>query len=111
VIAAKHVDARIEGPIGRITLNRPATINALTLAMVEEIDFALDCCEQDETVEAVLLDGAGEGGLCAGDDVRALRESAVSGGARARSFWRAEYRLNARIAAFPKPVVAVMDAS
>jgi enoyl-CoA hydratase len=109
VIATKHVKARIEGPIGRITLDRPAALNALTLAMVEEIDYALDRYEADASVGTVLLDGAGERGFCAGADIAALRDSALSGGGTARCFWHAEYRLNARIAAFPKPVVAIMD--
>ena len=57
----------------------------------------------------VFIDGAGERGLCAGGDIRALRESALADGRAARDFWAAEYRLNARIARYPKPVVAIMN--
>jgi enoyl-CoA hydratase len=97
--------ARVEGRLGRITLNRPAAINALTHEMVVLIASALDAWRDDDVVETVLLDGAGERGFCAGGDVVALARS----GAEADAFWRAEYRLNATIARYPKPVVAFMD--
>ncbi|MBS1886979.1 MAG: enoyl-CoA hydratase/isomerase family protein [Actinobacteria bacterium] len=108
MILAKHVKARVEGHLGRVTLDRPEAINALTQAMIEEIDFALDRFEADPEVAAVVLDGTGERGFCAGGDVVALRASALEGGAAARRFWRDEYRLNARIASYPKPLVAIM---
>ena len=58
----------------------------------------------------VLVDGAGERGLCAGGDIRALYDAALIGDLSvARRFLAAEYRLNARIAAYPKPYVAFMD--
>ncbi|MEU1673268.1 enoyl-CoA hydratase/isomerase family protein [Streptomyces roseifaciens] len=101
---------RREGRAGRITLNRPRTINALTHAMVRRIRAALDAWEHDDAVTTVVLDGAGERGLCAGGDVRAVHDDVRAGrSAGAGEFWRDEYRLNARIAAYPKPYVALMD--
>ncbi|MCF3101583.1 enoyl-CoA hydratase/isomerase family protein [Streptomyces roseoverticillatus] len=101
---------RREGHAGRITLNRPRALNALTHAMVRRIAGALDAWEHDAAVTTVVLDGAGERGLCAGGDVRAVHDDVLAaGGAGAREFWRDEYRLNARIAAYPKPYVALMD--
>jgi enoyl-CoA hydratase len=55
------------------------------------------------------LEGAGERGLCAGGDIRALYESSKVKGDLGKILWREEYILNARIAAFPKPYVAFMD--
>jgi enoyl-CoA hydratase len=99
-----------EGALGHITLNRPAAINALTLEMTRLIDSALDRFEDDPDVGHVLLDGAGERGFCAGGDIIALYTAMQAGDATfPRTFWQEEYRLNARIHAFPKPVVAVMD--
>jgi enoyl-CoA hydratase len=98
-----------DGPVGRIVLNRPRALNALTHPMVRRIAAALDDWEQDPSVQLVEISGAGERGLCAGGDIRAIREDALRGGDEARAFWRDEYRLNARIAAFPKPCVALMD--
>ncbi|MCL2716124.1 MAG: enoyl-CoA hydratase/isomerase family protein [Alphaproteobacteria bacterium] len=98
-----------EGAAGVIRLNRPKTINALTLEMVRHIDAALDDFEGNRDVGVILLEGAGERGLCAGGDIRSLYDSSLAGGDLGAQFWREEYRLNARIARFPKPYVAFMD--
>lgn len=98
-----------EGAAGIIRLNRPKAINALTLEMTREIVAALDEFEADPGVSLVLLEGAGERGLCAGGDIRGLYESAKAGGDLGPVFWREEYILNARIPEFPKPYVAYMD--
>jgi enoyl-CoA hydratase len=95
------------GALGRLRLNRPKALNALTHGMVGEIDQALDLFSADPGIAAVLLTGEGERGLCAGGDLRSLYES--QGTAFAETFWRDEYRLDARIAAYEKPFVAVMD--
>ncbi len=108
--ADPRVLVRAEGSLGRITLDRPEAINAIDLAMVEAIAAALDRWEADTDVQLVLIDGAGERGLCAGGDVRALHADIVGGHPeRADAFFRAEYRLNARIAEYPKPVIAIAD--
>ncbi len=97
------------GRTGRITLNRPRTLNALTHEMVRRIDAALARWAQDDAVATVLITGAGERGLCAGGDIRAIYEDARNGGVRSPDFWRDEYQLNARIARYAKPYVAIMD--
>ncbi|MGC9540689.1 enoyl-CoA hydratase/isomerase family protein [Streptomyces sp. UG1] len=98
------------GRAGRIILNRPRALNALTHAMVRRIDEALTAWEHDPAVETVVITGAGERGLCAGGDIRAIHDDARDGdGTAAAAFWRDEYRLNARIARYPKPYVALMD--
>ena len=101
--------ARREGSVGVIRLNRPKAINAMTLEMSLAIDAALDRFETDPAVALVLLEGAGERGLCAGGDIRGLYESSRAGGDLGKVFWRQEYIMNARIAKFPKPYVAFMD--
>lgn len=95
------------GALGRLRLNRPKALNALTHGMVGEIDRALDRFSADPGIAAVLLTGEGERGLCAGGDLRSLYDSPDT--AFAETFWRDEYRLDARIAAYEKPFVAVMD--
>jgi enoyl-CoA hydratase len=100
---------RREGAAGIIRLNRPKAINAMTLEMSLGIDAALDRFEADPAVALVLLEGAGERGLCAGGDIRGLWESSKVGGDLGKVFWRQEYIMNARIAKFPKPYVAFMD--
>ena len=100
---------RREGSAGIIRLNRPKAINAMTLEMSLGIDAALDQFEADPAIALVLLEGAGERGLCAGGDIRGLYESSRAGGDLGKVFWRQEYIMNARIAKFPKPYVAFMD--
>jgi enoyl-CoA hydratase len=98
-----------EGCVGRIRLNRPKALNSLTLEMVRLIANALGVFENDSTVACILLDGEGSRGLCAGGDIRAIHESGQRQDGEAERFWREEYILNARIAAFPKPYIAIMD--
>ncbi|MGB8400995.1 enoyl-CoA hydratase/isomerase family protein [Bradyrhizobium sp.] len=101
--------ARREGAAGIIRLNRPKAINAVTLEMFRDIDTALDRFEADPAVGVIVLEGAGERGLCAGGDIRALYESSKIRGDLGKILWREEYILNARIAKFAKPYVAFMD--
>lgn len=101
---------RASGGLGRLTLNRPRAINALDLDMIHLLHAALDAWEQDSEVDIVVLDGAGERGLCAGGDVRGLAERVNGGNAdESARFFRDEYALNARIAEYPKPIVALAD--
>src|SRR3981081_1717604 len=101
--------ARREGSAGIIRLNRPKAIHAVMLEMFRDIDKALDAFEVDPAVAVILLEGAGERGLCAGGDIRALWESSKVKGDLGKILWREEYILNARIKKFPKPYVALMD--
>ncbi|MGA9374829.1 MAG: 3-hydroxyisobutyryl-CoA hydrolase, partial [Mycobacterium sp.] len=99
----------VRNGVGIVTLNRPKAINSLNDVMVEGLQKALTTWENDDSVGAVLLTGAGERGLCAGGDVVALYHSAKADGAYARKFWWDEYLLNAYIGRYPKPYIALMD--
>ncbi|OAN33083.1 enoyl-CoA hydratase/isomerase family protein [Microbacterium sp. H83] len=107
---ADRILARTEGALGRVTLNRPEAINALDVDMIRRLTEVFESWRHDSDVQIVLIDGAGDRGMCAGGDVRALHAQIVSGRAEETAeFFRAEYALNALIAEFPKPVVAVAD--
>jgi enoyl-CoA hydratase len=97
------------GALGWIHLNRPRSLNSLTLDMVRAITRALDEFARDLGIAVVLLDGAGERGLCAGGDIRVIYESGRRRDGYAERFLREEYALNARISSYLKPYVAVMD--
>jgi len=103
------VITRKVGQIGRITLNRPKALNALNQEMVEAMTAALLDWRGDDTIKAVVVDGEGEKGFCAGGDIRMLAESGKSNDGRAWRFWRDEYQLNTLIQEFPKPYVALID--
>jgi enoyl-CoA hydratase len=97
------------GTLGLLTLNRPRAINALTHEMVNTLQVALEEWARDPGVQTVALVGSGERGLCAGGDIVSIYRDATSGGRDSIDFWRDEYALNATIASYPKPYVAVMD--
>lgn len=100
----------VDGPVGRIRLNRPRAINALTPAITTAMHRVLRDWADDPAIAAVFIDGAGERGLCAGGDVRGLREFILAGVPDdSTEFWDGEYQVNALIAAYPKPYVAWMD--
>ncbi len=101
---------RRDGRTGRITLTRPEALNALTHEMCLAIDAALIGWSADADVALVLIDAEGERAFCAGGDIAMLHATGSRGDlAFGRRFWRDEYRMNARIAAYPKPVVSLMQ--
>lgn len=99
----------IDGKVGRIRLNRPKAIHALTTAMCRSVLDALAAWRRDDAVEAVMIDHAEGRGFCAGGDIRTLAESGAKDGAEAREFFFTEYRMNHRLFTYEKPVVAFMD--
>ncbi len=104
------VHIRIEGRAGRITLTRPKALNALSYEMCLAIDAALIDWARDDRVALVMIDAEGEKAFCAGGDIAAIYTTGIEGDyALARSFWRDEYRMNARIAEYPKPVVSFLQ--
>ena len=107
--AGEPVLVERRGRLGHVILNRPRAMNALTRPMVNTISATLDAWEAEDAVGTVLITGAGERGLCAGGDIVGMYHDAVAGGGESRLFWHDEYRLNARIARYPKPYVAFMD--
>lgn len=106
---SSEVLTRVDGDVGFITLNRPKAINSLNHTMITRLTSVLDSWEHDDAIRTVVLNGAGERGLCAGGDVVAVYHSARQDGIQARQFWRDEYLLNAQIGRFAKPYVALLD--
>jgi enoyl-CoA hydratase len=100
---------RIDGAMGRITLNRPQALHALTTNMCRLMIDALLAWRDDPAVELVLIDHSGERGFCAGGDIRMLAESGARDGRLAREFFFTEYRLNTLLHDYPKTLVAIMD--
>jgi enoyl-CoA hydratase len=104
-----EVLTRTEGAAGRITLNRPQALHALTTNMCRLMIEALLAWRADPAVQLVLIDHSGERGFCAGGDIRMLAESGAGDGRLAREFFFTEYRLNTLLHDYAKPLVAVMD--
>lgn len=102
------VAIRVEGRAGRITLTRPQALNALSYEMVRAIEDAIDAWACDDAVALILIDAEGERAFCAGGDIQEIYRTGRQGDFFfARRFWAEEYRLNARIARYAKPYVAL----
>jgi enoyl-CoA hydratase len=104
------ISIRVIGKAGRITFTREAALNALSPAMSEAIEAALIAWENDPKIEMLIIDAAGDRAFCAGGDIADIYRHGTTGDHDfARRFWAQEYRMNARIANYPKPVAAFMQ--
>ena len=100
---------RKEGLAGRITLNRPEALNALSFEMVTEIEKALIAWRDDASIRCIIIDGAGEKAFCAGGDIDEMYQAGIKGDySFSQKFFTEEYRLNATIARYPKPYLALI---
>ena len=104
------VEIRIVGRAGRITLNRPKALNALTYQMCLDIESALTAWKNRDGVDLVILDAAGDRAFCSGGDIAEMYATGTAGDfTYGQRFWRDEYRLNAMIFEYPKPVVSFLQ--
>ncbi len=99
----------VHGAIGLITLTRPRALNSLTIEMCEAADKTLAEWADDDGIAAIVIEGEGERAFCAGADIRWLYDTGRSDPSAATQFFRQEYRLDARLAHYKKPVIALMD--
>lgn len=104
------INIRITGCAGRITLTRTKALNALSYDMCMAIDAALKAWASDDTVKLVVIDAEGDKAFCAGGDIAELYDTGTKGDySYGRSFWHDEYRMNARIFEYSKPIVSFMQ--
>lgn len=99
----------LEGAAGRLRLNRPKAIHALTLPMVQAMTQALVDWRDDPAVKVVLIDHTEGRGFCAGGDVVTIARSSQGHGAAGEAFFYQEYRMNHLMYTYPKPGVVFMD--
>jgi len=104
------ISIRKSGHAGRITLQRPKALNALTYQMCLQIDAALKDWAMDGDIALVIIDAEGEKAFCAGGDIAEMYDTGTKGDyAYGRKFWFDEYRMNNRIAEYPKPVASFLQ--
>ncbi|MEC3910747.1 enoyl-CoA hydratase/isomerase family protein [Sphingobium sp. CR2-8] len=107
----------IDRTIGRIRLNRPRAIHALTPDMCLAINDALLAWREDDAVVAVMIDHFPDPdgdpklsrGFCAGGDIALIANSAKTDCVEAERFFALEYRMNHLLFVYPKPIVAFID--
>jgi methylglutaconyl-CoA hydratase len=76
-MAYQRILYAVEGPVARITLNRPEKRNALDGLSIQELRAALSEAETDGPLRVIAVEGAGRD-FCAGADLEALRRSMES---------------------------------
>jgi enoyl-CoA hydratase/carnithine racemase len=106
----REIDTRSGRRFGHATLNAPATLNALTLDMIDGLAPRFAQWAADPGIVGVVLDAAGDKAFSAGGDVQALRRAVLDGvpgevPAAVAGFFEREYRLDHRIHTFAKPVL------
>ncbi len=94
---------------GRLTLNRPEALNALSYGMFEGLSAALADWQKDPQIYAVLLEAVGERFFCAGGDIREVHERAQKDPEEAARFLKREYRYNWQLDNFTKPHIALLN--
>ena len=99
----------LEGGVLHVTLNRPDSRNAMSLAMVGELRATLEAVRQDADVRALVLRGAG-GHFCAGGDIKDMAGARARGDAY-RELNRAFGALLEEAQAAPQVLVAVLELS
>ncbi|WP_461611657.1 enoyl-CoA hydratase/isomerase family protein [Cytobacillus kochii] len=97
--------------LGVITLNRPKALNSLSLAMVQPLKEKLLRWKNNNHIQIILIKGAGEKGLCAGGDIKALYDARLNekNKSLAMQFFKEEYELDQLIYDYPKPIIAYLD--
>ncbi len=104
------IDIRVTGRAGRITLTRPQALNAMSYDMCMAIEAALRNWREDDAVDLVIFDAEGDKAFCAGGDIAELYDTGTKGNFDyGRTFWRDEYRMNAVLFEYPKPIVSFLQ--
>ncbi len=105
-----EISIRKVGRTGRITLQRPEALNAVTHGMVREIAAILPVWAEDSDIAMLVIDAEGERAFSAGGDLMGIYNAMVAGDFdTARQFWRDEYPMNAALFHFPKPVATFLQ--
>jgi enoyl-CoA hydratase len=93
------------GPVRRLTLNRPASLNALSTELMDALDEAFAAAANDDEVRVVILRGAGRA-FCAGYDLKQDAEEGTKDAAEWHRELDRDTRRLLRILESPKPVIA-----
>ncbi|MGR3635373.1 MAG: enoyl-CoA hydratase/isomerase family protein [Shimia sp.] len=104
------ITIRKVGQTGRITFTRPKALNAMSYEMCIAIENALDTWRADDSIKMVVIDAEGDKAFCAGGDIAELYDTGTKADfAFGQTFWAEEYRMNAKMFEFPKPVASFMQ--
>lgn len=99
------LDARMEGAVMLLTLDRPQRLNALDRELLSALDERCTAIAADPEVRAVVLTGVGRA-FCAGADVNELDRISADEAFELMRFGQAIFD---RVAGLPKPVIAAVN--
>jgi enoyl-CoA hydratase len=80
----EHLRYVEEGPVARITLDRPQKRNALSIALSDELIAAIAQVQDSTDLKLLVIDGAGET-FCAGDDITEMHRWGDANGVMRRA--------------------------
>jgi enoyl-CoA hydratase len=107
---AEIVLIETHGPVALITLNRPDKLNALNYDLIDRLLTRFDQLEEDDSVRAIVLTGAGDRAFSSGADIACFAQSVKRGPAAAlREFVRRGQRLTSRIETYSKPIIVAVN--
>ncbi|PTR30447.1 enoyl-CoA hydratase [Rhodococcus sp. OK519] len=107
---ASFIQTHVHGNVAEIVLDRPRALNALDNSMIRDMYAALEQWRDDDAITAVLVTSSSDRAFCAGGDIKSVRQSALDRDHNAvHAFFANEYKLNALIASYPKPYIALID--
>ena len=104
----QHIELSRDGDVATIVLNRPEARNALSVAMMDDLDQILFDIGRDASVRAVILTGAGAA-FCAGGDVQRMNDSSEESPDARRARLRRAHRSVKALHALDRPVIAAVD--
>ena len=109
VLLFETVPGQQGSKLGLVTLNAPATLNSLSLEMIDLLMPQLIAWREDDAIAMVIFQSSNDKAFSAGGDIQALYQSMVAhpGGPNpyAEAFFEREYRLDYLIHTYPKPTL------
>lgn len=106
-MSAGKLDIRVQGTVGRITLTKPARLNALDIDMCSNIIETLLEWETDLSIQSIVVDAEG-GAFCAGGDIKDTYAWTFGRQKEADALWRLEHQMVILVKTYSKPIVTVM---
>ncbi|HOV79033.1 MAG TPA: enoyl-CoA hydratase-related protein [Bacillota bacterium] len=105
-MSESFVDLKVEEGIATVTINRPKSLNALSVEVLEQLGRVIKDLEKDDKVRAVIITGSGSKAFVAGADIAAMVSMTAQ---EARDYSIFAHKIFESIEQLPKPVIAAVN--
>lgn len=102
----KKVLLEKDGPVAVLTINNPKALNALSTAVLQDLEEAVEDVKNDDDIYAVIITGAGPKSFVAGADIAEMKDKTVEEAAEYGAFGNKVFRA---IETMEKPVIAAIN--